>query len=554
MAGLPKYQQTGRVTPDMPQLDFANVKEAFRASQTMTKGLDKLANFAFGEMGKQAEQNAMQDAIGQPLTLEQIKQANNSGESVDDLINQIGGGEIYQDTYRKFQGKQLRSQIESAAKQAMVSVNSQVKLSQLNDLEEIKSKYDSIITGMVKPLTSLSPEESILAQQSLSITASAFYKDNISKLEKDYINDQEFLSRDNVTNSLEAMKSFMSTAASPEILNESFKAIETSVYDQARSVSSEFAEEQVKELADAYDELKQNYIVEAGQDAKYADNMLDAVEKMRAGDFGEATVVYNSMTPEEQSKSRTAVISAWDELYIAEIKEKAAVLRDDKENNKSLVTELYSPNTSQDKKEDIAKLLYSKDVITQATLKSILNPTPIAPVGNALSEGRAREAIINGEVVGEHGLRSLFPDLTDTQVGKLLPIIASDAHKRAEKIIKNTVGASDSDFALIDVPTIKKILDINNRKEEIMNTISKDGTFPDVIAAAEIASKEWKVTNGTNDEVIKTVKEAIKKSFSDFEPSTMKVEEYIVRKRLDDVEAKSLRGLVKSLRDLEKGK
>tara|TARA_R110000787_G_scaffold284738_1_gene398808 strand:+ start:8527 stop:10191 length:1665 start_codon:yes stop_codon:yes gene_type:complete len=551
MAELPKYQQTGRVTPDMPQLDFANVKEAFRASQSMTQGLDKIASFAFGKMGEQAEQDAVKNAISQPLTLEQIQQANEKGQSIDDLIGQVGGGEIYQDTYRKFQGKQLRSQIEVAAKQAMVSVNSQVKLNQLNDLDEIKSKYDSIITGMVKPLTALSPEESVIAQQSLSVTASAFYKSNIEKLETDYLNDQEYLAKDNVKNSLESIATVMDVATSPEILNEYFINTRDSIYAQARSVSSEFAETQVKQFEENYNELKTDYIVAAGQDSKYAGNMLEAVNRMRDGDLGKATVVYNSMTKEEQGKARAAVIAAWDELYVAEGKEQANLKRQKEEDNEDAIIEFYSSDTSNKRKRELSKYLFKEGVISQSVLDAGLNPDRGAATEDGLAYGRAQVSVITGEIRNEIELRLLHPNLSAKQIGKLLPSIASAVEKKARTIIANNAGASTDLYAVNSDNTIKKVLTITKIYEEIKSEKQPDGTYPSSIDAANQAAKKWKDSTAENNEKIKNVKEAISRKFGDFNTITMTVDKYIKEKKLDSEEAKSFRSLIKSLKDLE---
>lgn len=554
MAELPKYQQTGRVSPDMPQLDFANIKEAFRASQSMTQGLDKISTFAFGKMGEQAQQDAVKNVLSKPLTLEQIQLANDKGQSIDDLIDEVGGGTIYQDTYRKFQGKQLRSQIEVAAKQAMVSVNSQVKLNQLNNLDEIKNKYDSIITGMIKPLTALSPEESVIAQQSLSVTASAFYKSNIEKLETDYLNDQEFLAKDNVKNSLESIATVMDVAASPEILNEYYKTIRESIYVQARSVSSEFAETQVKEFEENYNKLKTDYVVAAGQDAKYAGNMLEAVEKMRDGDFGKATVVYNSMTKENQSKARAAVISAWDELYIAQGKEQVKLKKQKEEDNENAIIELYSPGTSKQKKEDLAKSLFKDGVISQSVLNSTLNPNKDANVEDGLNYGRAKSSILNGDIRNEKRLRSLYPELSNNQIGKLLPLIASDSERRALRYMRTIIGASNNQYAIDDANTSTKVLEITRIYDDERSQMQPDGTFLDPATAAENSALKWKNTTGSNEGKITNVKEAISKQFPKFNTITMNVDVYIKKTGLDDVQASALKELVKSLKDLERPK
>ena len=91
MADLPSYQSTGRVYSELPQLDFANVREAFKQSQTMSNQLDRLSSYAFTEMGKATEAKAEKFALDNPITKEDLINAQSSGI---DLIKASGGGQI----------------------------------------------------------------------------------------------------------------------------------------------------------------------------------------------------------------------------------------------------------------------------------------------------------------------------------------------------------------------------------------------------------------------------------------------------------------------------
>ena len=71
MADLPRYQSTGRVYADLPQLDFANVRESFKQSQSLSNQLDRLSNYAFTEVGKTTEKAAEKFALDNPITIDQ---------------------------------------------------------------------------------------------------------------------------------------------------------------------------------------------------------------------------------------------------------------------------------------------------------------------------------------------------------------------------------------------------------------------------------------------------------------------------------------------------
>lgn len=58
MAKLPRFQESGLISADVPRLDFANVRESGRFSQSIAENLDRISSFAFGEAQKrQKEQN-----------------------------------------------------------------------------------------------------------------------------------------------------------------------------------------------------------------------------------------------------------------------------------------------------------------------------------------------------------------------------------------------------------------------------------------------------------------------------------------------------------------
>ena len=116
MAELTKYQQTGRVFSDVPQLDFANVRESFKRSQSLTSALDRISSFAFKGAAQETERVAERFAIDNPLTIDQVKEASKSGVTAEDLVAASGGGKVWQDTVRKMQGEQLRTQLEVVGK------------------------------------------------------------------------------------------------------------------------------------------------------------------------------------------------------------------------------------------------------------------------------------------------------------------------------------------------------------------------------------------------------------------------------------------------------
>ena len=64
MARLPRYQESGLISADIPRMDFANIREQTRQTQTIGEALSKISQFAFGAAQQQREQENKLVAIG----------------------------------------------------------------------------------------------------------------------------------------------------------------------------------------------------------------------------------------------------------------------------------------------------------------------------------------------------------------------------------------------------------------------------------------------------------------------------------------------------------
>lgn len=52
MARLPRLQESGLISADIPRLDFANIREQTRLAQTVSESVDRISQFAFGQAEK----------------------------------------------------------------------------------------------------------------------------------------------------------------------------------------------------------------------------------------------------------------------------------------------------------------------------------------------------------------------------------------------------------------------------------------------------------------------------------------------------------------------
>lgn len=189
MADLPRYQSTGRVFADVPQLDFANVRESFKQSQSMSNALDKLSSFAFDKAKEVSVQQAVEFSANNAPTPEQIELAKRGEFNPKDLVP--GGGAIFQKAVQKLQADQLRNSLEIDLQGQYVNILNDVKNNKITSKQELDAKLAAPVAGMNKVISSLDPESGIKFKAAaaahgfqINVAANKQFEENF-RIEKD---------------------------------------------------------------------------------------------------------------------------------------------------------------------------------------------------------------------------------------------------------------------------------------------------------------------------------------------------------------------------------
>lgn len=156
MAELPKYQSSGIMFSDVPKLDFANVREAFKSSQTMSANLDRLSEFAGKKTLEQRAKEAEQYTVNNPPTQEQLALAKEGVFNPEELVP--SGGAYVQDIVRKLQGEQLKNVLHVETQNDYMQILNDVKERKIVSDEELKIKLEAPMIGRAKTLAKISPE------------------------------------------------------------------------------------------------------------------------------------------------------------------------------------------------------------------------------------------------------------------------------------------------------------------------------------------------------------------------------------------------------------
>lgn len=86
MAELPRYRRDGLLSAVSPGFDSAALREGARASETLTRAMDRVSQMAFQVAGEQAKIEGIEYGAANAPTVEQLAKAKQSGEDLEEML------------------------------------------------------------------------------------------------------------------------------------------------------------------------------------------------------------------------------------------------------------------------------------------------------------------------------------------------------------------------------------------------------------------------------------------------------------------------------------
>lgn len=302
------YQPTGRVYADLPQFDFANVREAFKQSQSLTNGLDRLAQFATEVAGKEVIKKAAEFSVENPITLEQLKEAQKSGVTAADLVKATGGGTIWQETVKKYQADQLRTQLEVEAQSSAMQILNDVKMNKLSGVE-VGAKFNALVNGMGAPLAGLDTEEYVKYQSNVGALVKNLHKAALDKVYDDYTLDAQIKTKQYFKVATDAVDILFQTEKDPDKLESQLNLISQTLTKTAKEAGkSEFTLKTVEDFDKLVKDKKVNHFVNLALKDEFAKNPVTgqtdenfALVRIMHGDFGADSALFNRQTEADKA-------------------------------------------------------------------------------------------------------------------------------------------------------------------------------------------------------------------------------------------------------------
>ena len=269
MARIPRYQESGVISADVPSMSFPMAS----TSQAVGKSLDQLMQFAFGEVKERKDKE-------------------------DKII-----------------AAQMRSELELEVAKKVNDLDTLVSTGQLTDARELQSEIRSL-ESFARPLFDRDVTQAAGLIQSITSSGKALMAKSTNMMLKNYSAARNVITDDAIRQNTKLIERLWETTASYEdpamgeqartTRNVEEQSIFSKMFNVAR-MNPGSSDEKMTQFLKSVEAAKINVISKYLKDELSQGNMTILNAKMAAGDYGKYTRDVMSFTEEQKSAIRTAI-------------------------------------------------------------------------------------------------------------------------------------------------------------------------------------------------------------------------------------------------------
>jgi hypothetical protein len=262
---LPRYQESGLISADVPRLDFASFRESQAFGQTITSSLDKLSQFAFGKV--RAEQEAR----------------------------------------NKIVGIQLRGDYEAEVQRRFAELTALVETGQLSDFGQIQEEVRAL-SGYASKLAEVSPEQANGLMTNINAGGRALLAKSSDILVKAYGAQVDQTTDQMISDVGANLKTVFDVADSEATAIEYVNAVRGTVFSVAAN-NPATTKTKMENFELAVRSARNASLVDYFSSKDFAANPYDALQKLRSNDGGLRTDIWRKMPEDQRQKVIDTVLS-----------------------------------------------------------------------------------------------------------------------------------------------------------------------------------------------------------------------------------------------------
>lgn len=400
MARLPRYQESGLISADIPRMDFANLREESRQAQTIGDALTKISEFAFGAVQKKREQE------------------------------------------NKLMGIQLRTDFEMEAAKELATIDAMIESGGVKNITEVQEYITALAQKQTKVLGRYSAEQAAGLANSIGSQGRALMA-KASKRITDVIQANNDIGvADTINAEARLLETLFETAGSEEEIARGL--FEADARINGIAIGSSNPTKAIEEWRKARVGARDNSFARYFGSTEFATTENERLLKLDKGDAGRYTTQWNRLSADEKKKVK-------DRIYDSQVQKIEAVRRERDlkriENETAFVDRYreYVTEKNPNKRAEIARDLLKLADTTAEIDKVLKAPTE---GGSLLLFSNLREQIRNGEIQSIVALqRYVRPGGIDqTQLNSLQTEfydLQTKEYSAASKKLKDNAGVGD---------------------------------------------------------------------------------------------------------------
>jgi hypothetical protein len=277
MARLPRYQESGLVSGDIPRLDFANLREESQNMANIGNALDRLSQFAFGEAKKE------------------------------------------QDRVNKLTAIQVRTELESEVQKRMAELNVKVEMGQLSDFNAIQTEVQAL-SGLADGLKDLDIDQANGLLGSIRTSGKALLSKSSDILVKNYqAGLQVQINELNKDYSL-TLQTALEAEPEPETFDYVKNLARRHVYSVG--VQANNADKAMTDFDAAATKARDNVLAKHFLSAEFATKPSEALAKLSTGDAGRYSKIWATMPEDQKEKVTDRILKQSANIYQQQEREK----------------------------------------------------------------------------------------------------------------------------------------------------------------------------------------------------------------------------------------
>ena len=174
MAKLPRLERSNRLMVDAPQLQTPQFAEQVKTASTIKNALDKLKAFADKEAEEYVVEKAIEYSVDNPITLEQLQSAKESG--INPIEQALNGGMVWNDALNKLYAQQASNELTLEMYNHYDNTLDKVNKGELNDKDLIKQELETPLKAWRDVIAQIDPAEAHTFYEKGIVSGSSSYK------------------------------------------------------------------------------------------------------------------------------------------------------------------------------------------------------------------------------------------------------------------------------------------------------------------------------------------------------------------------------------------